>query len=56
MNQTQPVVIVTPCSVSLAIRQSPSRTGHLNQHWKPPRFKLVGILMSKDYFLGHVFS
>ena len=32
-------VIVTPCSVSLAIRKSPNRTGHLIQHWKPLRFK-----------------
>ena len=32
-------IIVTPCSDSLAIRQSPSKTGHLTQQWKPPRFK-----------------
>ena len=32
-------VIVTPCPISLAIRQSPSRSGHLTQHRKPPRFK-----------------
>ena len=32
-------VIVTPCSVSLAIRQSPYTKGYLTQHWKPPRFK-----------------
>ena len=33
------IVIVTPCSVSLAIRQSPDKTGYLTQHRKPPRFK-----------------
>ena len=38
-------VIVTPCSVSLAIRQSPDKTGYLTQHRKPPRFK--GIHLSK---------
>ena len=32
-------VIVTPCSISLAIRHSPRRTGHLTRHRKPPRFK-----------------
>ena len=30
---------LTPCSVSLAIRQSPYKKGHLTQHQKPPRFK-----------------
>ena len=30
---------ITPCSVSLAIRQSPGTKGHLTQHLKPPRFK-----------------
>ena len=29
----------TPCSISLAIRHSPDRKGHLTQNWKPPRFK-----------------
>ena len=32
-------VIVTTCSVSLAIRQIPDKTGYLTQQWKPPRFK-----------------
>ena len=32
-------VIVTFCSVSLAIRQSPDTTGYLSQHRKHPRFK-----------------
>ena len=31
-------VIVTPCSVSSAIRQSPYTKGYLTQHRKPPRF------------------
>ena len=32
-------VIVTPCSVSLAIRQRSYTKGYLTHHWKPPRFK-----------------
>ena len=32
-------VIVTPCSISFAIRQSPDRKGHFTQHQKPQRFK-----------------
>ena len=31
-------LIVAPCFVSLAIRQSPCTKGHLTQHRKPPRF------------------
>ena len=39
LNQTQHVVIVTPCSISLAIRQSPYTKGHITHHGKPPRIK-----------------
>ena len=32
-------VIVTPCSISIVIRQSPYTKGHLTRPHKPPRFK-----------------
>ena len=39
------IVIVTPCSISLAIRQSPYTKGHLTQYRKPLRFKGWHILI-----------
>ena len=49
-------VIITPCSVSLAIRLSPYTNGHLTHHRKHPRFKgqhLFGLSSSQisTYYL-----
>ena len=43
-------VIVTPCSVSLAIRQSPCMKGHLTQHRKHPRFMCFSKILKMVCF------
>ena len=53
-------VIVTPCSVPLAIRQSPCKKGFLTQHRKPPRFNtcpihVTGFTYEHYYFTGPQF-